>query len=37
VLGTWGFNAVVERMEQRAQEISAQRDLSVSTDFDDAA
>jgi NAD(P)-dependent dehydrogenase (short-subunit alcohol dehydrogenase family) len=37
VLGTWGFDAVVERMEQRAQEISAQRDLSVSTDFDDAA
>jgi NAD(P)-dependent dehydrogenase (short-subunit alcohol dehydrogenase family) len=37
VLGTWGFNAVVERMEQRAHEISAQRDLSVSTDFDDAA
>jgi NAD(P)-dependent dehydrogenase (short-subunit alcohol dehydrogenase family) len=37
VLGTWGFNAVVERMEQRAHEISKQRDLSVSTDFDDAA
>jgi NAD(P)-dependent dehydrogenase (short-subunit alcohol dehydrogenase family) len=36
VLGTWGFNAVVERMEQRSHEISMQRDLSVSTDFDDA-
>jgi NAD(P)-dependent dehydrogenase (short-subunit alcohol dehydrogenase family) len=37
VLGTWGFNAVVERMEQRVREILLQRDLSVSTDFDDAA
>lgn len=37
VLGTWGFNAVVERMEQRVRDISAQRDLSLSTDFDDAA
>jgi NAD(P)-dependent dehydrogenase (short-subunit alcohol dehydrogenase family) len=37
VLGAWGFNAVVERMEQRLQEISAQRDLSLSADFDDAA
>jgi NAD(P)-dependent dehydrogenase (short-subunit alcohol dehydrogenase family) len=37
VLGTWGFNAVVERMEQRAHEISMHRDLSISTDFDDAA
>ena len=36
VLGTWGFNAVVERLEQRSHEISMQRDLSVSTDFDDA-
>lgn len=37
VLGSWGFDAVVERMEQRVREISAQRDLSLSTDFDDAA
>jgi NAD(P)-dependent dehydrogenase (short-subunit alcohol dehydrogenase family) len=37
VLGSWGFNAVVERMAQRVGEISAQRDLSLSTDFDDAA
>jgi NAD(P)-dependent dehydrogenase (short-subunit alcohol dehydrogenase family) len=37
VLGTWGFNAVVERMEQRVRDISAQRDLSLSTDFDDGA
>ena len=37
VLGAWGFNAVVERLEQRAQEISMQRDLSLSADFDDKA
>lgn len=37
VLGAWGFNAVVERMEQRVQEISMQRDLSLSADFDDKA
>jgi NADP-dependent 3-hydroxy acid dehydrogenase YdfG len=37
VLGSWGFKAVVERMEQRVQEISLQRELSLSTDFDDAA
>jgi NAD(P)-dependent dehydrogenase (short-subunit alcohol dehydrogenase family) len=37
VLGSWGFNAVVERMEERVRDISAQRDLSLSTDFDDAA
>lgn len=36
VLGAWGFNAVVERLEQRAREISMQRDLSLSADFDDA-
>jgi NAD(P)-dependent dehydrogenase (short-subunit alcohol dehydrogenase family) len=35
VLGAWGFNAVVERMEQRLHEISLQRDLSLSADFDD--
>lgn len=37
VLGAWGFNAVVERLEQRVQEISNQRDLSLSADFDDKA
>ncbi|MDQ2822684.1 MAG: oxidoreductase [Pseudomonadota bacterium] len=37
VLGEWGFNAVVERLEQRKQEISTHRDLSLSADFDDAA
>ena len=37
VLGAWGFNAVVERMEQRVQEILQQRDLSLSADFDDKA
>lgn len=35
VLGAWGFNAVVERLEQRVSEISLQRDLSLSADFDD--
>ena len=37
VLGAWGFNAVVERMEQRVREIASQSELSLSTDFDDAA
>ena len=37
VLGAWGFNAVVERMQQRVRDISMQRDLSLSADFDDAA
>lgn len=37
VLGAWGFNAVVERMEERVREISQQRDLSLSADFDDNA
>lgn len=35
VLGAWGFNAVVERLEQRVSEISQQRDLSLSADFGD--
>ena len=37
VLGAWGFNAVVERLEQRVRDISMQRDLSLSADFDDEA
>jgi len=37
VLGAWGFDAVVERMEERVREISLQRDLSLSADFDDEA
>ncbi|WP_426116822.1 oxidoreductase [Massilia sp. PWRC2] len=37
VLGAWGFHAVVERMEQRVRDISMQRDLSLSADFDDGA
>jgi NAD(P)-dependent dehydrogenase (short-subunit alcohol dehydrogenase family) len=36
VLGTWGFNTVVERMRQRIEDITAQRDLSLSADFNDA-
>jgi len=34
VLGTWGFNTVVERMQQRIEDITDQRDLSLSADFD---
>ena len=37
VLGAWGFNAVVERLEERVRDISVQRDLSLSADFDDEA
>ena len=37
VLGAWGFNAVVERLEQRIRDISMQRNLSLSADFDDGA
>ena len=37
VLGAWGVDAVIERMEERVREISMQRDLSLSADFDDAA
>jgi NAD(P)-dependent dehydrogenase (short-subunit alcohol dehydrogenase family) len=36
VLGAWGFDAVVERMAQRVQEISSQSSLSLSADFDQA-
>ena len=36
VLGAWGFNAVVERMEERVRAISMQRALSLSADFDAA-
>lgn len=37
VLGEWGFNAVVERMHKRTQDIESQRELSLSADFDKAA
>ncbi|MDB5961890.1 MAG: hypothetical protein JWP59_3184 [Massilia sp.] len=37
VLGTWGFDAVVEKLNQRIQEITAQRSLSLSADFDSGA
>lgn len=37
VLGAWGFDAVVERLQERVRDISMQRDLSVSADFDDEA
>ena len=37
VLGAQGFNAVVERLEQRIRDISMQRNLSLSADFDDGA
>jgi NAD(P)-dependent dehydrogenase (short-subunit alcohol dehydrogenase family) len=33
VLGRWGFDTVVERLEQRANEIRSQRELSLSADF----
>lgn len=33
VLGAWGFDAAVERMQQRVDEIRSQRELSVSADF----
>jgi NAD(P)-dependent dehydrogenase (short-subunit alcohol dehydrogenase family) len=32
-LGRWGFDTVVERLEQRANEIRSQRELSLSADF----
>ena len=35
VLGTWGFNTVVARMQERVQEITDQREASVSADFED--
>jgi NAD(P)-dependent dehydrogenase (short-subunit alcohol dehydrogenase family) len=34
VLGAWGFNTVVQRMQQRAKDIEDQRELSLSADFD---
>lgn len=37
VLGEWGFNAVVERMHKRTQDIESQRELSLSADFDKTA
>jgi len=37
VLGAWGFNAVVKRLEERVRDISMQRDLSLSADFNDEA
>jgi len=37
VLGAWGLDAVVERLKQRVGDISLQRDLSLSADFDDGA
>jgi NAD(P)-dependent dehydrogenase (short-subunit alcohol dehydrogenase family) len=33
VLGRWGFDMVVERLEQRVNEIRSQRNLSLSADF----
>jgi NAD(P)-dependent dehydrogenase (short-subunit alcohol dehydrogenase family) len=33
VLGAWGIDAVLGRMQQRIDEIQRQRDLSVSADF----
>jgi NAD(P)-dependent dehydrogenase (short-subunit alcohol dehydrogenase family) len=37
VLGAWGFNAVVERLQQRLQDITNYRKLSLSGDFDECA
>jgi len=37
VLGAWGFDAVVERLQERVRDISMHRDLSLSADFDDKA
>jgi NAD(P)-dependent dehydrogenase (short-subunit alcohol dehydrogenase family) len=37
VLGAWGFDAVVERLQERVRDISMQRDLSLSADFNDEA
>lgn len=37
VLGAWGFTTVVERLQQRLQDITALRELSLSGDFDDGA
>jgi len=37
VLGAWGFTTVVEQMQQRVQEITSQRELSLSADFDPGA
>lgn len=34
VLGAWGFSTVVEQMQQRVQEITSQRELSLTADFD---
>lgn len=34
VLGAWGFNTVVAQMQQRLQDITDQRELSLSGDFD---
>ena len=34
VLGAWGFNTVVARMQTRAKDIEDQRELSLSADFD---
>jgi NAD(P)-dependent dehydrogenase (short-subunit alcohol dehydrogenase family) len=33
VLGRWGFDIVVERLEQRVNEVCSQRELSLSADF----
>jgi NAD(P)-dependent dehydrogenase (short-subunit alcohol dehydrogenase family) len=37
VLGAWGFNTVVERLQERVQDIAKQQELSLSADFDDGA
>lgn len=37
VLGAWGFNTVVERLQERLQDIAKQEELSLSADFDDGA
>jgi hypothetical protein len=34
VLGTWGFDTVLERMQQRIEDIANQRDASLSADYD---
>lgn len=34
VLGAWGYDAVVERLHQKTEQIESLRDLSVSADYD---
>jgi hypothetical protein len=37
VLGAWRFNTVVERLQERIQDIAKQHELSLSADFDEGA